>query len=73
MITGQYLARMEDLLHLYNQPPDEKRPLVCFDELPVQLLGEVSAPLPMKAGQPARFDYEYARQGTCFLLVAYVH
>ncbi len=71
MITGEYLARMEDLLHLYNLPPDEKRPLVCFDELPVQLLGEVAAPLPMKAGRPVRFDYEYARQGTCSLLVAY--
>lgn len=71
MITGEYLARMEDLLHLYNLPPDEKRPLVCFDELPVQLLGEVAAPLPMTAGRPARFDYEYARQGTCSLLVAY--
>ena len=71
MITGEYLARMEDLLHLYNLPPDENRPLVCFDELPVQLLGEVVLPLPMKAGQPKRFDYEYARQGTCSLLVAY--
>ena len=62
---------MEDLLHLYNLPPDEKRPLVCFDELPVQLLGEVATPLPMKAGRPVRFDYEYARQGTCSLLVAF--
>jgi hypothetical protein len=62
---------MEDLLHLYNLLPDEKRPLVCFDELPVQLLGEVAAPLPMKAGRPKRFDYEYARRGTCSLLVAY--
>ena len=71
MITGEYLARMEDLLHLYNLPPDEKRPLVCFDELPVQLLGEVAAPLPMTAGQPTRFDYEYQRHGSCSLLVAY--
>ena len=37
---------MEDLLHLYGLPVDEKRPVVCFDELPVQLLGEVVAPLP---------------------------
>ncbi len=62
---------MEDLLHLYNLPVDEKRPVICFDELPVQLLGEVLAPLPMKKGQPKRFDYEYARQGTCSLLVAF--
>ncbi len=62
---------MEDVLYLYNLPLDEARPVVCFDELPVQLLGEVVAPLPMKAGKPKRFDYEYARQGTCSLLVAF--
>lgn len=62
---------MEDILHLYNLPFDEKRPVVCFDELPVQLLGEVVMPLPIKAGQPKRVDYEYARQGTCSLLVAF--
>jgi hypothetical protein len=61
---------MEDLLHLYLLPFDEKRPVVCFDELPVQLLGEVVMPLPMKKGQPKRVDYEYARHGTCSLLVA---
>lgn len=62
---------MEDLLHLYHLPFDEKRPVVCFDELPVQLLGEVVMPLPMKAGQPKRVDYEYERHGTCSLLVAF--
>lgn len=62
---------MEDVLHLYNLPLDEKRPLVCFDERPVQLLGEVVAPLPVKAGHPARFDYEYEREGTAVLLVAF--
>jgi uncharacterized protein YodC (DUF2158 family) len=54
---------MEDLLHLYSLPYNEHLPIVCFDELPVQLLGEVVTPLPMKAGQPKRLDYEYARQG----------
>jgi hypothetical protein len=53
---------MEDLLHLYSLPYNEHLPIVCFDELPVQLLGEVVTPLPMKAGQPKRLDYEYARQ-----------
>lgn len=62
---------MEDVLHLYNLPFNEKRPLVCFDERPVQLLGEVVLPLPMKAGQPKRFDYEYEREGTACLLVAF--
>jgi DDE superfamily endonuclease len=62
---------MEDILHLYHLAFDEKRPVVCFDELPVQLLGEVAAPLPMKAEKPKRFDYEYARHGSCSLLVAF--
>ncbi len=62
---------MEDVLHLYGLPLDEKRPVVCFDELPVQLLGEVVAPLPMKEGRAARFDYEYEREGTACLLVAF--
>lgn len=62
---------MEDVLHLYGLPYDEQRPVVCFDELPVQLLGEVVAPLPVKAGKPARFDYEDERGGTACLLVAF--
>ena len=62
---------MEDVLHLYGLPYDEQRPLVCFDELPVQLLGEVVAPLPMKEGRALRFDYEYEREGTAVLLVAF--
>ena len=62
---------MEDLLHLYGLPVDDNRPVVCFDELPVQLLGEVVAPLPVKAGRAERFDYEYEREGTACLLVAF--
>lgn len=61
---------MEDVLHLYKQPLDAKRPVVCFDEMPVQLLDEVVAPLPMKADRPARMDYEYERRGVVNLLVA---
>lgn len=62
---------MEDLLHLYSLPYDEKGPVVCFDELPAQLVGEVVAPLPMKADWPSRFDYEYERGGVACLLVAF--
>jgi hypothetical protein len=70
-INAEYLARMEDVLHLYNLPDDEKRPVICFDELPVQLLGEVVTPLPMQSGKPQRCDYEYEREGTANLLVAF--
>jgi hypothetical protein len=70
-ITGEYLARMEDVLHLYRLPYDEKRPVLCFDEMPVQLLGDVVAPLAMKKGTPRREDYEYKRGGVGVLLVAF--
>jgi hypothetical protein len=70
-ITGEYLARMEELLHLYSRAYDEKRPVVCFDEMPVQLLGDVVAPLEMKQGKPRREDYEYRRGGVAVLPVAF--
>ena len=69
-ITGEYLARMEDCLHLYALPYDESRPVVCYDEMPVQLLGEAVAPLPPANGKPARFDYEYRRAGCANILLA---
>jgi len=69
-ITGEYLAKMEDVLHLYALPYNEQRPVICYDEMPVQLLGEVVAPLPVKAGRTLRFDYEYSRCGTANILLA---
>jgi hypothetical protein len=56
---------MEDVLDLYAEPYDAARPVVCFDEVPVQLIGERLAPLPMRPGTPQRVDYEYIRYGTC--------
>jgi len=61
---------MEEVLDLYAEPPDPKRPRVCFDEVPYQLVGETRAPLPAAPGQPARYDYEYQRNGTANLFVA---
>lgn len=60
---------MEDVLDLYAQPFQAWRPVVCFDERPVQLLSDTREPLPMKAGQVKRYDYEYERQGTANLFV----
>jgi hypothetical protein len=39
-VDGEYVARMEDVLDLYAEAPDPDRPVVCFDESPVQLIGE---------------------------------
>src|SRR5262252_8024426 len=44
-VDGEYVARMEDVLELYAEAPDPKRPIVCFDESPTQLIGEVRQPI----------------------------
>ncbi len=56
---------MEDVLELYAEPYDPARPVVCFDEVPTQLIAETRQPLPAQPGQPERYDYEYRRNGTC--------
>jgi hypothetical protein len=61
--------RMEDVLELYAEPYQPWRPVVCFDERPVQLLSETRAALPMQPGQVRRYDYEYRREGTANLFV----
>jgi hypothetical protein len=55
---------MEDVLDLYAQPYDPKRPKVNFDECSKQLIEEVRTPLPCKPGEVERVDYEYQRNGT---------
>ena len=70
-ITGEYLARMEDVLSLYHLPYNEKRPVVCLDELPFQLLGEKVEPIKMKPGATRKFDYEYERCGVASVFVAF--
>jgi hypothetical protein len=56
--------RMEDVLDLYEEPHDPKRPTVCFDEMPCRLVAETRTPVPAEPGRPARcYDYEYERRG----------
>lgn len=70
-ITGEYLARMEDVLSLYNLPYNRKRPVICYDEMPFQMLGEKVAPIEMKSGAVKKFDYEYERNGVASVFVAF--
>ena len=70
-VDGEYVARMEDVLDLYAEAPDPQRPVVCFDESPVQLIGEVRQPIPAAPGQLERYDYEYRRNGTVNLFVVF--
>lgn len=60
---------MEETLDLYQQPYDEDEPLVCFDESSKQLIGETREPIPMKQGEPQRYDTEYERNGTANLFM----
>jgi len=68
-VVAEYIARMEDVLDLYAETPDPMRPVVCFDESPTQLIGEVRQPIPAEPGQFERYDYEYRRNGTVNLFV----
>ena len=68
-VDGSYVARMEDVLDLYADEPDPSHPVVCFDESPTQLIGEVREPIPATPAQPARYDCEYRRNGTANLFV----
>jgi transposase len=68
-VDGEYVARMEDVLDLYAETPDPKRPVVCFDESPVQLIGEARQPIPPQPGQIERYDCEYRRNGVANLFV----
>lgn len=61
---------MEKVLDIYEQPYDFHRPVICFDERPCQLLGNVMMPIPMKPGCVERQDYHYERRGTCAVLMA---
>jgi transposase len=68
-VDGEYVARMEEVLDLYAEEPDPKRPVVCFDESPIQLIGEVRQPIPAAPGQLERYDCEYKRNGTANLFI----
>ena len=61
---------MEQVLDVYERAYDPRRPVVCFDERPCQLLGDVLVPIPMKPGRVERQDYHYKRNGTCVVLMA---
>src|SRR6266567_989727 len=68
-VDGEYVARMEDVLDLYAEEPDPKRPVVCFDESPTQLIGEARQPISAAPGQLERYDCEYKRNGTANLFI----
>jgi len=69
--SAAFVWRMEQILDLYEEPYDPSRPVVCFDERPCQLVGEVREPLPTKPGAIERLDSEYERGGVCWVLMSF--
>src|ERR1700730_10213283 len=57
---------------VYTRAHDPDCPVVCLDETSKQLVAETRVPVPMKPGQPARSDYEYAGNGTANLFMMFV-
>jgi hypothetical protein len=60
-----FVCQMEQVLEVYKRPYNPKRPVVCMDEQPKQLISESRRQVPAAPGQPARVDYEYVREGVC--------
>lgn len=67
---AEFVANMEMVLDIYKRPYDKRFPVICFDEMPRQLIGESRLGEPMIPGHPERIDYEYVRNGTCNILMA---
>ena len=61
---------MYRVLDIYAKPYNERFPVVCFDEKSKQLLEDSRAPIPLKSGSVAKYDYEYKRNGTCNIFAA---
>ncbi len=62
---------MEDVLDVYARPHDRSKPVVCVDEGGKQLIGDARPPLPVRPGTPKRVDYEYTRNGTANVFMAF--
>ncbi len=69
-ITPEFRARMYDILDLYEEPYDSKRPVIGLDEKPKQLIEDSRTPIPTMAGKTAKQDYEYVRKGTANIFMA---
>jgi DDE superfamily endonuclease len=67
--NAEFVASMEEVLETYAQPYDKRRPVVCMDEQPVQLLKETRVPVPATKSHPRRVDYEYERAGTASIFM----
>src|ERR1700680_2615084 len=63
-LDADYIAKMEDVLEVYEWPHDPRQPVICLDEKPVTLHADVRPTSPAAPGREARRDNEYKRCGT---------
>jgi hypothetical protein len=66
---GEFVAAMEEVLETYALPLDPRRPVLCMDEQPIQLLKETRLPIAATKEHPRRVDYEYERAGTASIFM----
>ena len=69
--SAAFVANMEDVLEVYQRPPDPRRPLVCLDETSKQMIKETRPPIPAAPGRKARHDHEYERNGVANLFMMF--
>jgi hypothetical protein len=69
-LDDEFKEKMEDVLDIYSEPFNPKKPVICLDEKPYQLLGDTRKSTLPKPGKIAKQDYEYKRNGTCCIFVA---
>ena len=68
---GEFVCQMEETLEVYRRPLDPRRPLVCMDEMPYQLISETRTPQALRRGRVPRYDYEYKREGVVNLFMVF--
>jgi len=68
---AEFVCQMEEILDVYRRPLDPKRPLICMDEMPYQLIAETRTPQALQPGRVPRYDYEYKREGVVNLFMVF--
>jgi hypothetical protein len=69
-VSTRFIAKMEDVLAVYQRPYDREKPMVCMDEKGKELQSQSvtwEAEEPKPGPEGLRQDYEYKRQGSANL------
>jgi hypothetical protein len=69
-LDDEYIAKMEDVLEVYERPYNPREPVICVDEKPITLHADLRPASPAVPGREARRDNEYERRGTANVFCA---